>query len=245
MFEAQYKLTLTEEMEIRYRTETRTGTTTSTDPETGETTTEDYEYEVEVPYEYYILNVTLQNRTLPFVVNSLLTAEQKEIYDITLELKGNKPYLWDDIYLGGGGSYDPGSDYTIPGEALSDPAFAALITEAEKYLGYPYVWGGSSPSTSFDCSGFVCWVYTASGVHSLPRTTAQGIFNQCSYVSSSDAKPGDIIFFTGTYASGSPVSHVGIYVGNGMMIHCGDPIKYASINTDYWQSHFYAFGRLN
>ena len=245
LFEAQYKLTLTEEMEIRYRTETRTGTTTSTDPETGETTTEDYEYEVEVPYEYYILNVTLQNRTLPFVVNSLLTAEQKEIYDITLELKGNKPYLWDDIYLGGGGSYDPGSDYTIPGEALSDPAFAALITEAEKYLGYPYVWGGSSPSTSFDCSGFVCWVYTASGVHSLPRTTAQGIFNQCSYVSSSDAKPGDIIFFTGTYASGSPVSHVGIYVGNGMMIHCGDPIKYASINTDYWQSHFYAFGRLN
>ena len=245
LFEAQYKLTLTEEMEIRYRTETRTGTTTSTDPDTGETTTEEYEYEVEVPYEYYILNVTLQNRTLPFTVNSLLTAEQKEIYDITLELKGNKPYLWDDIYTGGGGSYDPGSDYTIPGEALSDPAFAALITEAEKYLGYPYVWGGSSPSTSFDCSGFVCWVYTASGVHSLPRTTAQGIFNQCSYVSSSDAKPGDIIFFTGTYASGSPVSHVGIYVGNGMMVHCGDPIKYASINTDYWQSHFYAFGRLN
>lgn len=245
LFEAQYKLTLTEEMEIRYRTETRTGTTTSTDPETGETTTEDYEYEVEVPYEYYILNVTLQNRTLPFVVNSLLTAEQKEIYDITLQLKGNKPYLWDDIYQSGGGSYDPGSDYTIPGEALSDPAFAALITEAEKYLGYPYVWGGSSPSTSFDCSGFVCWVYSNSGVHSLPRTTAQGIFNQCSYVSSSDAKPGDIIFFTGTYASGSPVSHVGIYVGNGMMIHCGDPIKYASINTDYWQSHFYAFGRLN
>ena len=245
LFEAQYKLTLTEEMEIRYRTETRTGTTTSTDPDTGETTTEEYEYEVEVPYEYYILNVTLQNRTLPFTVDSLLTAEQKEIYDITLELKGNKPYLWDDIYTGGGGSYDPGSDYTIPGEALSDPAFAALITEAEKYLGYPYVWGGSSPSTSFDCSGFVCWVYTASGVHSLPRTTAQGIFNQCSYVSSSDAKPGDIIFFTGTYASGSPVSHVGIYVGNGMMVHCGDPIKYASINTDYWQSHFYAFGRLN
>ncbi len=236
LFEAQYKLTLTEEVEIRYRTETDTWT-----DEEGNSHTDTYE----VPYEYYILNVTLQNRTLPFTVNSLLTAEQKEIYDITLELKGNKPYLWDDIYTGGGGSYDPGSDYTIPGEALSDPAFAALIAEAEKYLGYPYVWGGSSPSTSFDCSGFVCWVYTASGVHSLPRTTAQGIFNQCSYVSSSDAKPGDIIFFTGTYASGSPVSHVGIYVGNGMMVHCGDPIKYASINTDYWQSHFYAFGRLN
>lgn len=187
----------------------------------------------------------LQNKTLPVVVNSLLDAEQKEIYDITLELKGNKPYLWDDIYTGGGGSYDPGSDYIVPGEALSDPAFAALITEAEKYLGWPYVWGGSSPSTSFDCSGFVCWVYTASGVHNLPRTTATGIFNQCAYVSPADAKPGDLIFFTKTYACDGPVSHVGIYVGDGMMIHAGDPIKYASINTNYWQEHFYAFGRLN
>ena len=233
IFSMQYTLTLTEEVEIRYRTET------STDPETGETTTE------EVPYEYYILHVRLQNKTLPMVVGSLLDAEQKEIYDITLELKGNKPYLWDDIYTSGGGSYDPGSDYTIPGEALSDPAFAALISEAEKYLGWPYVWGGSSPSTSFDCSGFVCWVYTASGVHSLPRTTATGIFNQCSYVSPADAKPGDLIFFTKTYACDGPVSHVGIYVGGGMMIHAGDPIKYTSINTSYWQEHFYAFGRLN
>lgn len=132
----------------------------------------------------------------------------------------------------------------MPGEALSDPAFAALIAEAEKYLGYPYVWGGSSPSTSFDCSSFVCWVFSHSGVHSLPRTTAQGISNQCAYVSPSDARPGDIIFFTGTYNSPGPVSHVGIYVGGGMMIHCGDPIKYASINTSYWQQHFYAFGRL-
>ena len=245
LFEAQYELTLTEEVEIRYRTETRTGTTTSTDPETGETTTEEYEYEVEVPYEYYILHVRLQNKTLPVVVNARLDAEQKEIYDITLQLKGNKPYLWDDIYMGGGGRYDPGSDYTVSGEALSDPAFAALITEAEKYLGYPYVWGGSSPSTSFDCSGFVCWVYSNSGVHSLPRTTATGIFNQCAYVSPADARPGDVIFFTGTYDSAGPVSHVGIYVGDGMMIHAGDPIKYASINTNYWQEHFYAFGRLD
>ena len=245
LFEAQYELTLTEEVEIRYRTETRTGTTTSTDPETGETTTEEYEYEVEVPYEYYILHVRLENKILPVVVNSRLDAEQKEIYDIILELKGNKPYLWDDIYMGGGGRYDPGSDYTVPGEALSDPAFAALITEAEKYLGYSYVWGGSSPSTSFDCSGFVCWVYSNSGVHSLPRTTATGIFNQCAYVSPADARPGDVIFFTGTYDSAGPVSHVGIYVGDGMMIHCGDPIKYASINTNYWQEHFYAFGRLD
>ena len=219
-----------------YRTETDTWT-----DEDGNTHTDTYE----VPYEYYILHVQLQNKTLPAVVDSLLDAEQKEIYGITLELKGNKPYLWDDIYTSGGGSYDPGSDYTIPGEALSDPAFAALISEAEKYLGWPYVWGGSSPSTSFDCSGFVCWVYTASGVHNLPRTTATGIFNQCSYVSPADAKPGDLIFFTKTYACDGPVSHVGIYVGGGMMIHAGDPIKYASINTSYWQEHFYAFGRLN
>lgn len=236
IFDMQYTLTLTEEVEIRYRTETDTWT-----DEDGTTHTDTYE----VPYEYYILHVRLQNKTLPVVVGSLLDAEQKEIYDITLELKGNKPYLWDDIYTSGGGSYDPGSDYTIPGEALSDPAFAALISEAQKYLGWPYVWGGSSPSTSFDCSGFVCWVYTASGVHNLPRTTATGIFNQCSYVSPADAKPGDLIFFTKTYACDGPVSHVGIYVGGGMMIHAGDPIKYARINTSYWQEHFYAFGRLN
>ena len=117
------------------------------------------------------------------------------------------------------------------------------MKEAEKYLGYPYVWGGSSPSTSFDCSGFVCWVYTKSGVTNIPRTTAQGIYNQCTPVSASEARPGDIIFFTGTYDSGSPVSHVGIYVGNGMMLHCGSPIQYTSIQSPYWREHFYAFGR--
>ena len=229
IFEAQYELTLTEEVEIRYRTET------STDPETGETTSE------EVPYEYYILNVTLTNRTLPAVILPRLNEQQKEIYTIMQELKGNKPYLWEGIYTGGGA---PGHSYEIPGEALSDPSFAALMAEATKYIGYPYVWGGSSPSTSFDRSGFVCWVYTASGVHNLPRTTAQGIYNQCAIIPSSEAKPGDIIFFTGTYDSGVPVSHVGIYVGGGMMLHCGDLIQYANINSSYWQSHFYAFGRL-
>lgn len=244
LFEAQYKLTLTEEVETRYRTETRTGTSTSTDPETGETTTEEYEYEVEVAYEYYILHVRLENRTLPAVVASRLDAEQKELYDILLELKGNKPYLWDDIYSGNGGGYDPGSDYTVPGEALSDPAFAALITEAEKYLGFPYVWGGSSPGTSFDCSGFVCWVYTHSGVHNLPRTTANGILSQCARVSRADARPGDLIFFQGTYNT-SGASHVGIYVGDGMMVHCGNPISYASIDTPYWRQHFLTFGRFN
>lgn len=223
LFEAQYKLTLREEVQTRSYTDSD-----------GE----------EHEYDYYILHVTLKNKTLPVIINSRLNDEQREIYDITLELKGNKPYLWDDIYSGNDGGYDPGSDYTIPGEALSDPAFAALITEAEKYLGFPYVWGGSSPSTSFDCSGFVCWVYTNSGVYNLPRTTANGILSQCARVSAADARPGDLIFFQGTYNT-SGASHVGIYVGNGMMIHCGDPIKYASINTAYWQQHFYTFARLN
>lgn len=229
IFEAQYELTLTEEIEIRYRTET------STDPETGETTTE------EVPYEYYILNVTLTNKTLPAVILPRLNEQQREIYTVMQQLKGNKPYLWEGIYTGG---EDPGPSYEIPGEALDDPAFAALMAEATKYIGWPYVWGGSSPSTSFDCSGFVCWVYTASGVHNLPRTTAQGIYNQCAIISPTEAKPGDIIFFTGTYDSPGPVSHVGIYVGDGMMLHCGSPIQYANINSSYWQTHFYAFGRL-
>ena len=142
---------------------------------------------------------------------------------------------------GGGGS--PGN--VIPPDSYDDATVQALMEEAARYLGYPYVWGGSSPSTSFDCSGFVCWVFTNSGVHNLSRTTAQGIYDKCTPVSAADAKAGDIIFFTGTYNSPGPVSHVGIYCGNGVMIHCGDPIKYASINTPYWQSHFYSFGRLN
>lgn len=229
LFAKQYMLTLREEMEIRYRTET------STDPDTGETTSE------EVAYEYYILNVSLTNKGLGAVILPELTADERERCTLLLQTRGNKPYLFgDDIYA----NPTEGEQYKIPGEALSDPSFAALIKEAEKYLGYPYVWGGSSPSTSFDCSGFVCWVFSNSSVHNLPRTTAQGIYNQCAHVSAADAKPGDIIFFTGTYASSGPVSHVGIYVGGGMMIHCGSPIQYANINSSYWQQHFYAFGRL-
>lgn len=140
---------------------------------------------------------------------------------------------------------EDGGTYSGPArEAYSDATFATLMNEATRYIGYPYVWGGSSPSTSFDCSGFVCWVYTQSGVHNLPRTTAQGIFNQCTRISREEVKPGDLIFFTRTYVSSEPVTHVGIYVGEGQMLHCGNPIKYASINTDYWTSHFYAFGRL-
>lgn len=222
LFDEQYTLTLTESVEIRTYTD-----------EDGD----------EHEYEWHILNVTLTNKTLPAVTDALLTDDQKTIYTATLITKGNKPYLWDGIYTGGG-TADPGIDYEIPGEALSDPDFAALIGEAEKYLGYPYVWGGSSPSTSFDCSGFVCWVYTHSGVYNLPRTTATGIYNQCAIITPDEARPGDCIFFTRTYDSAGPVSHIGIYVGNGMMIHAGDPIKYANINTPYWQEHFYAFGRL-
>ena len=232
LFEKQYTLTLREEIQTRYRTET------TTDPETGETTTE------EIPYDYYILHVTLTNKNIETLAGELLTPEQKEMFDVYMETKGNKPDVFGDDYATGtpgGGEY---TDYEIPPEALSDERFAAMIAEAEKYLGYPYVWGGSSPSTSFDCSGFVCWVINQSGVGSVGRTTAQGIFNHTTPIAPSEAKPGDIIFFTGTYDSGSAVSHVGIYVGNGMMIHCGNPISYASVNTPYWQSHFYSYGRL-
>ena len=231
LFEKQYTLTLREEIQTRYRTET------TTDPDTGETTTE------QVPYDYYILHVTLTNKNIETLAGELLTPEQKEMFDIYMETKGNKPDVFGENYATqpGGGQY---TDYEIPPEALSDERFAAMIAEAEKYLGYPYVWGGSSPSTSFDCSGFVCWVINHSGAGSIGRTTAQGIFNYTTPIAPSEAKPGDIIFFTGTYDSGSAVSHVGIYVGNGMMIHCGNPISYASVNTPYWQQHFYAYGRL-
>lgn len=231
LFEKQYTLTLREEIQTRYRTET------TTNPDTGETTTE------QVPYDYYILHVTLTNKNIETLAGELLTPEQKEMFDIYMETKGNKPDVFGENYATqpGGGQY---TDYEIPPEALSDERFAAMIAEAEKYLGYPYVWGGSSPSTSFDCSGFVCWVINHSGAGSIGRTTAQGIFNYTTPIAPGEAKPGDIIFFTGTYDSGSAVSHVGIYVGNGMMIHCGNPISYASVNTPYWQQHFYAYGRL-
>ncbi len=163
-----------------------------------------------------------------------------EYYNPLFYFEAGEGTLYGETHVPGSGGGN-----AIPPDAYDDASVQALMEEATKYLGYPYVWGGSSPSTSFDCSGFVCWVFTNSGVHSLPRTTAQGIYDQCTPVSAADAKAGDIIFFTGTYNSAGAVSHVGIYCGNGVMIHCGDPIKYASINTPYWQSHFYSFGRLN
>ena len=375
IFSAMYTLNITETVEVRYKTETRYRTYTVTDPETGEIQIIRESYEVEVPYNFYILNVNLTSKSLYSVVYPRMNTDQREMYLVYMDTKGNKQYFgnpftfnWPSrvtslygwrvhpitqrlqihrgldlavplgtpiqsihdgevvrvgydasgygnyvviedkdgyrstyahcssvlvaegqsilrgqtlakagstgastgshlhleltrngqylnpyFFIEGTGPYTPPAisgtngaytDYDIPPEALSDPTFAALIKEAEKYLGYPYVWGGSTPSTSFDCSGFVCWVFKNSTVYPLSRTTAQGIFDQCAIISPSDARPGDIVFFTGTYNSIGPVSHVAIYVGDGMMIHAGNPIQYASMNTSYWQSHFYAFGRL-
>ncbi|MCD8014468.1 MAG: NlpC/P60 family protein [Lachnospiraceae bacterium] len=250
LFSQQYTLNVSEEVEIRTRTETRTGTTTSTDPETGETTEEEYEYEVEVEYEYYILNISLVNHGFDTVAQSNLTDDQVSLYTLYNATYGNRSYLFDtetlSTYTGStGSSSSSGFGYTVSAEALSDEKFARMIAEAEKYLGYPYVWGGSSPSTSFDCSGFVCWVINNCGNGwNVGRTTAEGLRSYCSYVSPEDAQPGDLIFFQGTYST-SGASHVGIYVGNGMMIHCGNPIQYTSAQTTYWQSHFLAYGRIN
>ena len=231
LFDQQYELTLTEEVEIRTRT------VSSTDPETGETTTEEEEYE------YYILHVKLRNKGLnSVIVGSGLSEDEMERYTVLLQTRGNRPDIFgDDIYATPGGEY---TDYDIPGEALTDIRFANMVREAEKYLGYPYVWGGSSPSTSFDCSGFVSWVLNNCGNGwSVGRQTANGLMGCCDIIPRSSAEPGDLIFFQGTYDTAG-ASHVGIYVGNGMMIHCGNPISYASIESNYWQQHFYCFGRV-
>mgnify|MGYP000609483068 FL=1 len=244
LFDKQYILTEMVTTETRYRTETRTGTTSYTDPETGETVTEEYEYEVQVPYTYYICNVTLENFNLSHVPVYIMSEEQLSMYATYMATLGNRPDLFPDSQYVGMYIDTEYEDYEIPAEALSDPQFAAMMEEAEKYLGYPYVWGGSSPSTSFDCSGFVSWVINNCGEGwSIGRLGAEGLRNTCSYVSPVNARPGDLIFFEGTYDT-SGASHVGIYVGNNMMIHCGDPIQYASINTNYWQQHFLSFGRL-
>ncbi|MCR5738339.1 MAG: C40 family peptidase [Lachnospiraceae bacterium] len=248
IFEKEYKLTIQRVVETRTRTETRTDTRIVTDSDTGEKYEEEYEYEVEVEYEYYILNVTLTNGSIQAAVDALgLTADQLERYQVLLETKGNKPYLFGEYVNGGGIVPDSYDDYDIPAEYLTDAEFANMIREAEKYLGYPYVWGGSNPDTSFDCSGFVSYVINHCGNGwNVGRQTADGLLGKCRRVSRSNAHPGDLIFFKGTYAkAGNGASHVGIYVGDGMMIHCGDPIHYSSIDTSYWQNHFYTFGRLN
>ena len=244
LFDKQYILTTEEIVEVRYRTETRVGSYTTTDPETGATTTHYYTYEVQVPYNYYIMNVTLENFNLSHVPVYIMSQDQLSMYATYMSVVGNRedlfpnsPYV--DKYI-----TDPPDEYTVNSAYLSDETFATLIEEAEKYLNYPYVWGGSNPSTSFDCSGFVSYVLTNSGLVNTGRLGAQGLYNVCTPVSRANAKPGDLVFFTGTYDTPG-VSHVGIYVGDGVMLHCGDPIQYSSINTSYWQSHFYAFGRPN
>ena len=233
LFDRQYILTENVVVETRYRTETDTWTDAD-----GNTHTDTYQ----VPYDYYICTVTLENFNLSHVPVYIMSEEQLGMYATYMATLGNRP----DLFPGSGyiGKYVEGSytDYDIPPEALDDEVFAAIIKEAEKYLGYPYVWGGSSPSTSFDCSGFVSWVINHSG-WDVGRLGAQGLCNICTPVSSANVKPGDLVFFTGTYDTPG-VSHVGIYVGNNMMIHCGDPISYANLNSNYWQSHFYRYGRL-
>lgn len=244
IFEAQYELKLEEKVEIRTRKETRVGYRYNPITGTGHT----YTYQVTVQYEYKILNVTLLNRGVDYVArNSGLTDDQLERYEVTLECRGNR----DDLFAGiafatpdGAGSSGEYQDYDIPGEALTDEKFRKMVTEAEKYLGYPYVWGGSSPSTSFDCSGFVSWVINHCGNGwNVGRQTANGLMGKCDIIPKSEAKPGDLIFFQKTYNT-SGASHVGIYVGNGMMIHCGSPISYASIETSYWRQHYYCMGRI-
>ena len=229
LFEKQYILTQTIETETRYRTETRTDSEGNT-------------YTVEVPYTYYICNVKLENFDLSHLPIYILTEEQMGFYAAYMQTLGNRPDLFPN------GSYPHASTpkeptyYEIPPEALKDEAFAAMIAEAEKYVGYPYVWGGSSPSTSFDCSGFISWVINHSGWN-VGRQTAQGLYNICTPVSPEQAKPGDLVFFVGTYDTAG-MSHVGLYVGNSVMLHCGDPISYTNLNSSYWQQHFYCYGRL-
>ncbi|MDD3228227.1 MAG: NlpC/P60 family protein [Oscillospiraceae bacterium] len=233
LFDKQYILTETVTVEVRYRTETDTWTDSD-----GVSHSESYQ----VAYNYYICTVTLENFNLSHVPVYIMSQDRLSMYAMYMATLGNRPDLFPgSAYIGKyvTGKYE---DYDIPPEALEDEQFAAMITEAEKYLGFPYVWGGSSPSTSFDCSGFVSWVINHSGWDE-GRLGAQGLLNICTRVSPSEAKPGDLVFFEKTYDT-TGASHVAIYVGNGMMIHCGDPIQYTSMESNYWQQHFLAFGRL-
>ena len=227
LFDRQYILTEDVVVEVRYRTESRTDS-------------EGNSYTVEVPYNYYICYVTLENKNLSHLPLEIMSEEQMARYALYMSTLGNRPDLFLESAYVEKYITNPPADYDVPEKYLDDETFAAILEEAEKYLGYPYVWGGSSPATSFDCSGFVSWVINHSGWN-VGRLGAQGLYNICT--PTSNPKPGDLVFFVGTYDTAG-VSHCGIYVGDGMMIHCGDPIQYANLNTSYWQSHFYAYGRL-
>ena len=249
LFEKQYILTETVETETRYRTEIETVEQYKRDPVTGQIIYDEYgwpvmeevEEEVEVPYTYYICTVELENFNLSHVPVYIMGEDTLSMYATYMGTLGNREDLFPDS--GYVSKYtEPPDIYEIPPSALEDETFATLIAEAEKYIGYPYVWGGSNPNTSFDCSGFVSWVLTNSGLCNTGRLGAQGLYNISTPVSSSNAKPGDLVFFVGTYDTPG-ISHVGIYVGGGVMLHCGDPIQYANLNSAYWQTHFYAFAR--
>ena len=250
LFEKQYILTETVESETRYRTETVTRERHARDPVTGVylfdqwgyPIMEEYEYETQVPYTYRRVTVKLENFDLSHVPVYVMNEEALGRYAIYMATLGNRPDLFPDSDYIRQMLIEGYTKYDLPPEALENTQFAAMIREAEKYLGYPYVWGGSSPSTSFDCSGYVCWVLNHSGWR-VGRTSAQGLYNLCTPVSRSNARPGDLVFFKGTYKTNG-VSHVGIYVGENRMIHCGNPISYTNINTQYWQSHFFTFGCL-
>ena len=229
LFGLQYTLTQTIETETRYRTETRTDSEGNT-------------YTVEVPYTYYICNVKLVNNDLSHLPVSIMSEEQLSLYAAYMQTLGNRPDLFPSGSYPNASTVKEPTYYEIPPEALEDETFAAMIAEADKYVGYPYVWGGSSPSTSFDCSGFISWVINHSGWN-VGRLTAQGLYNICTPVTAEQAKPGDLVFFVGTYDTPG-VSHVGLYVGNSVMLHCGDPISYTNLNSSYWQQHFYCYGRL-
>ena len=249
LFEKQYILTETVETETRYRTETETVEQPVRDPVTGWIIFDEYgwpvmeevEVEVEVPYTYYICTVELKNFNLSHVPVYIMGEDTLSMYATYMGTLGNREDLFPES--GYVSKYtNPPDIYEIPPSALEDETFATLIAEAEKYIGYPYVWGGSNPNTSFDCSGFVSWVLTNSGLCNTGRLGAQGLYNISTPVSSSNAQPGDLVFFVGTYDTPG-ISHVGIYVGGGVMLHCGDPIQYANLNSAYWQTHFYAFAR--
>lgn len=231
LFDRQYILTEEVVVEMRYRTETDTWT-----DEDGNSHTDTYQ----VPYDYYICYVTLENKNLSHLPVYFMSEEQMSRYAIYMSTVGNRPDLFPDSPYVDRYITNPPQGYEVPGEYLDDETFAAMLSEAQKYIGYPYVWGGSSPATSFDCSGYLSWVINHSGWN-VGRQTAQGLYNLCTPVSS--PRPGDLVFFKGTYNT-SGVSHCGIYVGDGRMLHCGDPIGYANLNTSYWQSHLYAYGRL-
>mgnify|MGYP000594587920 FL=1 len=232
-FAKQYKLTTWVEVQTRYRT------VVMIDIFTG------IPYTVQVPYEYRIFHTKLVNKGLEVVIREELDNDQWKRYEIFQDTLGGRPYLFKGGLPPGGsdGSGAPGIDYQVPAEALTDSEFAAIYKEAQKYVGTPYVWGGSTPETGFDCSGYVCWVYNQNG-YDVGRTTANGLWNKSQHISEADAKPGDLVFFKGTYDTPG-MSHTGIYLGNGMMVSAGDPIKYANIHSSYWEKHLAGFGRLS